>query len=158
MIQEIYSPLYRIIYCYLNPIHLCPLVFSGKKICSLGADGGKSNICPISFGRSGPKSTCPCYRAVRNGYIHVEICQLATLFWLLLRAPAGIPGHSEKFLKSFRTRGVMFAESKSTPSLQFSSVRGQASLTGRGRGMKIHLALNDLFSVFPLLLYKYKRH
>ena len=36
--------------------------------------------------------------------------------------------------------------------------RGQASLTGWRRGMKIHLALNDLFSVFSLLLYKYKRH
>ena len=35
--------------------------------------------------------------------------------------------------------------------------RGQASLTGWMRGMKIHLALNDFFSVFSLLLYKYKR-
>ena len=122
MIQEFYSPLHRIIYCHLNPIHLCPLVFSGKKICSLGTDRDKSNICPISFGRGGPTCTCPCYRAVRSGYINVEIWQLETLFWLLLRAPAGIPGHSEEFFKSFWTRGVMFTESKSTSSLQFSSI------------------------------------
>ena len=55
-------------------------------------------------------------------HIHVEIWQLETLFWLLLRAPAGIPGHSKEFFKSFWTRGIMFTESKSTSSLQFSSI------------------------------------
>ena len=63
-----------------------------------------------------------CYRAVRSGCINVEIWQLETLFWLLLRAPAGIPDHSEEFFKSFWTRGVMFTESKSTSSLQFSRI------------------------------------
>ena len=148
MIQEFYSPLHRIIYCHLNLIHLCPLVFSGKKICSLGTDCDKSNICPISFGRGGPTSTCPCYRAIRSGYINVEIWQLETLFWLLLRAPAGIPGHSEEFFKSFWTRAVMFTESSQRQVFNSQASCGQATLTGQGRGMKIHSPLNDLFSVF----------
>jgi len=78
--------------------------------------------------------------------IHIEIWQLETLFWLLLRAPAGIPGHSKEFFLSLSGQEGLCSQSLNQHQVFNSRAScGQATLTGQG--MKIHSALNDLFSV-----------